>query len=311
MAKNIVFFTDSQADNRILPFRKDDFGETILRKLQEVLEFANKYNALLICGGDFVDRPYITYEFLIQIIQLFKKFRPDDPMLLVLGNHDLIGRNLLSYNRSALGILSEAGVIDIWTDPRYLEGFRLIPIPYTESHTPDLYKVNEPSIIVSHNMLIPFSAPYESIFLKDVVPMIKAKGNLILLGHYHSPFDIPIGGLRFINPGSLARVSRNPNEAKRIPQILLIRVQNGLYEVEYHKISCADSWEQIFEPQEISEKSEISMNLLDLKDFVYNSKVQSFNISEFIKSVAKENKISELILSEALKRVSDAELVFK
>ena len=136
-----VYFTDSQADDRILSNRKDKFEETILCKFKEIIDVANYNNCDIICGGDLLDRPYISYSFLGKLIDVLKFNK--NKFLLILGNHDIVGRNLESYERSGIGILEKSGVVTILSSSITKEGFSIVPIHYNETHKLEEYNTKE------------------------------------------------------------------------------------------------------------------------------------------------------------------------
>lgn len=304
-----LYFTDSQADDRPLSFRRDDFGNTILNKFQEIINVANSHMIDIYCGGDFLDRPYITYPFLNRMFMMFRGLNTN--FYLVLGNHDIVGRNLESYERSALGILENTGVIKILKDPIVKEGFKIQSIPFNEDHQIGLYDNSERTIIISHNMIVPDPVPFEHTHPIEITPRIQDKGSLVLSGHSHVPFDLTLpDGLRFINPGSLGRVSREPKEAERTPKFLFITLRDGSYRVEYIPVSCAPHFSTTFKAREEDKPFSI-LDLSDLKNIIHSTKAQAFSISEYVKKVASDRNINKDILEESLKRISEAETGFK
>ena len=55
------------------------------------------------------------------------------------------------------------------------------------------------------------------------------EADITLAGHYHNGFGIKkIDSKYFINPGSIVRVANKISEIKRIPEVILIEVNNKI-----------------------------------------------------------------------------------
>lgn len=303
-----VYFTDSQADDRVMSFRNDNFGDTVLKKLEEIIDYANSIDADLFCGGDFIDRPHISYPFLVRLFRVLCRLNKD--FYLVLGNHDIVGRNLESHERSAIGVLKEAGIIYV-LEPMIREGFKIVPIPFTETHTRDLYTSSERSIFISHNTVVPNDVMFEHLKPSDISPVIQDRGSFVLLGHIHEPFTAVSDGVSFINPGSIGRMSRDSGESQRTPAYLDITLGNGKYEIKEYKLKSAPDYKTVFKPVDKEIIRPNGIDLSDLKGMIHSAKAQAFNISEYIKMVASKKSIPPSVVEEALSRIAESETSFQ
>lgn len=296
-----IAFSDPHCDDKIKSFRKDDFSQSILLKIEELVTQSNNLNCDLYCLGDFIHSPFLSYSYLLKIIQILSKLKNN--FYLILGNHDIIGHNLESYKKTAIGILVEIKLVNILTS-KNIENFDIVPIHYKDSHTSDLYKTSNKSIILTHNMVLPFDSIFKSLHinvLDDVIPI----NSLCLIGHYHIPFTT-IKKSRYDCLGSTGRISRQINDAQRTPKYALITLNNGSYTIEYFNFKSALFWKDIF-IELINFNSEYAMDLSDIETFMKSMDSSSYNIKEIIKVASQKFNIDQRIENEAIFRIHKAE----
>ena len=108
---NFVFITDThgRANNPIS--RKDDFPQTVLSKIYWAVELANKHEAPLLHGGDWLQRPDVSPTFISHLAKILMKAKYG--VYSVLGNHDIYSYNQESFWRSPLSILVNCGIINL------------------------------------------------------------------------------------------------------------------------------------------------------------------------------------------------------
>ena len=68
-----IYFTDTHYGCRPLT-RKDNYNESILKKLEWIFNFAKKNNCIVLHGGDLFDKPNISLTDLIPLVNLFRKY---------------------------------------------------------------------------------------------------------------------------------------------------------------------------------------------------------------------------------------------
>lgn len=92
--------------------RVDDFSQTVLNKLSETIEYANKHNLLIICLGDLFEKPEDNdISALTKLIKVLKKAKH---FISAVGNHDLNEYKLMDHN--PLKMLSETNIIELMED---------------------------------------------------------------------------------------------------------------------------------------------------------------------------------------------------
>lgn len=92
--------------------RLDDYSQTILNKLTESIDYANKNNLLIIILGDLFEEWKEETEAITKLIRVLKKAKYK--IISAVGNHDINEHKLTDKN--PLKMLEEAGIIDLMED---------------------------------------------------------------------------------------------------------------------------------------------------------------------------------------------------
>ncbi|HOA81373.1 MAG TPA: metallophosphoesterase, partial [Defluviitaleaceae bacterium] len=105
-----VFFTDPHIKGVNPKARKDNFPETILKKIEEVHSIASNVGAVAeLCGGDLYDRADVAESVVIKSNRVLIKSPVN--IYSVIGNHDEYGYNPETVERAMIGVTESAGVI--------------------------------------------------------------------------------------------------------------------------------------------------------------------------------------------------------
>ena len=239
----VLFFTDPHVRISNPRSRKDNFVETILKKLEYVGKLGDIMNVdAFVCGGDWLDRPDIPYSMLGQFIGVMTKF--GRPIYTVIGNHEEYGYNPDTHSRTALVALTSAGILTRLssTDPALIgdniaitgadahskldKGFRTedyVVCPRVEGRT---------NIRVVHGYLKD-GPEFNRIPSTDISDILDTQADVILTGHEHSGYGvIHRSGKTFCNPGALARVSASVGDVNLEVKVALVTVDMGEVTVE-------------------------------------------------------------------------------
>lgn len=242
-----IFMTDTHGRTNSPASRKDDFPNTILRKIEWCIKYANDNDAYVLHGGDWVNRPDTAATFIAKmsgILDCAKK-----PVIGVLGNHDIYGYNPQSFVRTPLSIVEACQSISIIKDSEvvnfydgevevFVSGSSSTSLIDRNGRTDEYYTprrdvpkaANEIRIHIVHGFLTnkdwPDGVPYTKI--NDI---LDTDADILLTGHEHTGFGIyPTGrGSVFCNPGALGRVSAAVGDVNRSVCIAEIDVfcENG------------------------------------------------------------------------------------
>lgn len=95
--------------------RRDNFAQTMERKLRFILDLARQSPPLIV-AGDFLDVARSDQELEQWLIGLLREYRVE--IICVPGQHELPDHSLAQYKRSSLAVLEAAGVIWVLTKDR-------------------------------------------------------------------------------------------------------------------------------------------------------------------------------------------------
>lgn len=309
--KKILFFTDTHLQEVPISSRKDNYFESIIRKIEEIKDIANSENVdYVLFGGDFFSKPSPSDEVIISLIQILKKFN-SRPIITILGNHDIEGRNPDTYNRKAVKILEEAHLIKVLKDgenyPPFDTEIEIQGVNYKNGvdSNPDLLKVEKKRkglilIQMVHSYVLPFKTNFQTLSLEEVANITEA--DIILIGHYHDGFgERRVNGKIFISPGSIARDSIN--QFNRIPQVVLIKIDGSKIDIEFIKLK------NVLKKEEIESK-----DMKEIEDFIFNDffqtlqgkEIDSFEPEKIIDEILKDENVDQEVKKEVLKRYEEA-----
>jgi len=266
--------------------------------MSELVQAGNTHLCDIYCGGDFVDSPYLGHSFIVKLIDILRGFR--HTLYLTLGNHDILGRNLDTYKYTTVGILEKAKVLKIFNkdEIRTAGNYQLRSNPYNETDSVESYQFSTPTILISHNMLIPFTAPYTHIHTDSILPFMN---NLIVLcGHYHPPFSISntANNVHILNPGSTGRVSRGDGQ-NRIPQYFLCEVDGMSFKHTAINYASAKPWSEVF-----IEADETNSGILDIKTGIEELMIDGLSMTDVIKKYGQSIGATPVIVDECVRRVN-------
>lgn len=309
--KKILFFTDTHLQEIPISSRKDNYLESIIKKIEEIKDIANNENVdYVLFGGDFFSKPSPSDEVIIKLIQILKKFN-SRPIITILGNHDIEGRNPDTYNRKAVKILEEAHLVKVLKEgenyPPFNTEIEIQGVNYKNGvdFDPNLLKVEKKRkglvlIQMVHSYVLPFKTYFQTISLEELSKITEA--DIILIGHYHDGFgERKVNGKIFICPGSIARDSIN--QFNRIPQVVLIKIDGSKIETQFIKLK------NVLKKEEIESKEIKEIENFIFKDFfqsLQGKNIESFEPEKIIDEILKDENVDQEIKDEVLKRYEEA-----
>ena len=245
-----LFFTDVHDTMKAPSYRKDNYHETVLKKLAWIGDYASEYDYdFCVCGGDLFDTPGVSNATISSVAKCIRNHF-GIPLFAIAGNHDLYGNNSYNIAQTAFGVLSKTGVIKNLCDPDEMECVwrdekgQIVRIIGVESRvgiddTPDAYLLKDMEkpegevwILVIHGMLREQkSSIFKSTGIRDI---ITTKADIILSGHDHGGFPIlHQDGKIFANPGALLRVTTATSDVNLDVKIVSVQVEPGEISVDY------------------------------------------------------------------------------
>ena len=193
--------------------RTDDFFEALKKKIDFILDLSKEHDYLILIAGDLGHKPQWPNWLLEWAIQKFE----GQKIICIPGQHDLPNHRLDLWQKSGIGVLHAAGVIDLIgidgnmlpTEPIY--NFIIHPFPYSfEIKSLDWNKYKKPVVplvAITHQMILESKplwpgqeAPKGNSLLKKF-----PEYRLILSGDNHNAFTVEYEGRLLVNPGSIMR----------------------------------------------------------------------------------------------------------
>lgn len=228
---------DVHADDRTPRMRKDNYLRSTAQELMSAFQVARerRVHAVYLLGDLFnrMDPQGICRNLMITILQVDENGEPwPFDVYAAIGNHD-IRSSYAHLPNSALGTLMQAGAVKIVDqEPELGVAFA----HWTNGVESDLasgllaHKLKTRAVVwIAHaNITLgPFPASY--VLLRDLC--LNDQARLVLAGHIHDRMEgvRERDGLKFVNPGSLCRIS----PTKDIPQVAYIEYALDGSRVDY------------------------------------------------------------------------------
>lgn len=221
--------------------RSDDYAETTLRKLSQLIRFCNDKGSTLLIPGDLLDKPDLPIWYINRVIDILNDM--NNPIYCIAGNHDLKYHNVENLFESGLWTISEAvdklslvkgtAELDEYT---WLHGFNFGCDPqYVIYHE----KYN---ILMLHTPIFEKEVPW---FMQDAMTADQ------LITKYPD-FDLYITGDvhvttitdKVVNTGSMMRSTKAQKEHK--PCFVTVDTESGEKEITYFDIE-EDVWKLEFD----------------------------------------------------------------
>ncbi len=228
--KGVAFIGDPHLEARQPGFRKDNYAETILRKLDWILANCRRQNWLPVFLGDFFERPRDNPNRLI--VRLMDLLSLQDSVG-IYGNHDcsepvLTDDDSLSVllRGSRLRLISAMQLAAIQMESKtVLIGGSSYREPLPSSFTSPVAANAAYVCWVTHHDLVDSENPHAKIGVRPkAIPGIDA----VINGHLHRQQEERVcGGTRWLVPGNVSRRSRHEAATTQRPQFLLLALYMG------------------------------------------------------------------------------------
>lgn len=311
--------------------RKDNWEETYANKILEIREIAKKHNVKAILhGGDFFSKHKYDTEFLAKVLNMWghKNYNEklleegvivggtnEAPIITPIGNHDLLGSSLKSYEKTSLCFLESIGFVTIANKERPLV-FKEndFSVAITGGHYElDMDETKEPYLIhekqgdyhihIVHGMLTDHKWP-DGVPHTTLDEVLHTKADLTIAGHDHKGFPLfEHEGKLFVNPGSPVRMGTD--EIKRKPKVMLIEVDEEGIKTRYVYLKSAKPGEEVLDLTEKENKERKSNTLKDIKERIQENAKTGSSINDIIKSIAEDSDIDEDVAQSAIDKVAD------
>ncbi len=247
----LLVIGDPHLEGRVPGFRKDDYPQTILKKLRWCLNRAKKDKLLPVILGDLFQLPRDNPNWLL--VELLEMF--DCEIIGIYGNHD-VHENQIDENDS-LSVLAGAGRLKLLDEHQNFQGNfngRDVFIGGTPwgQHLPDSVEMSVGSIkrkkdssnqatlgfsnpdlgaddplviwLCHHDLIVPGYEQAGKIKISDQLGI-----DILINGHIHRRLDEVIAGkTKIITPGNISRRKRSDVTREHVPSVLKIVIDPAI-----------------------------------------------------------------------------------
>jgi DNA repair exonuclease SbcCD nuclease subunit len=289
--------------------RHGDYFADCLSKLREIVLIAKQNNceAIFDCG-DLFETKNPAYNVIDSVADIIED--GGVPIYSLFGNHAMSYGHIENSGSTGLKHLQNRSKLFRYLD-RLTDDFKTYDIRgfdyyfgieeelkkgiyWQERNDDKIFK-----IAIIHAMITP-SKFFEKAFY--VLPeQIKTNANLIICGHYHTPFYKKVGNTEFVNIGCCGRL--NINEAKIEPSVLLLDTEKRNWEII--KLKSAKPANQIFDLEHYNTLKKEEKSIEDFINSLKSVNFQGMKLGEQIVKVGKENKVNQNVVDYLLEKINE------
>lgn len=346
VALRFLYFGDMHYRETAPENRIDNFVETQERKTAEIIQIGKDYKvSAFLQPGDLFDIPNPSTEFVSKIVRMWRDSNLQDitarmiegtltkdevidaiegyaPLIGIVGNHELFGRNLKILPKTAISLMQSMGLIQFATKENPIifkaEDGLTVAITGTHYHLDidkaghlDDYVVEEKlgdyHIHLVHGMLSDKSMG-SKITHTLVEHIAHTKADLTITGHDHIGFPLTeIDGKYFVNPGAPIRLSNDVKEMNRQPKVLLIDITkaNGL-QLKEIPLKSAEKGDVVLSREKIIARKKRESSIEEYKKAVRDAgKKKTTDIVEIIAELADSKDFPPELKQDLIDRISE------
>jgi DNA repair exonuclease SbcCD nuclease subunit len=240
-------------------FRKDNYRDAILKKLEWQGELAKKFGAMaMLRGGDFFHvkaANKTTYATSTAAAEVHRRYHC--PTFAMPGNHDMSNNDPASVPRQPIGLLLKSGLFHLLRDESFTDGTiktRVVGVEYTTDLAVDgladlVRKKPGDTYTIAFVHALASMAPEErvqSFFNENIFDyrdlVFEGCPDVYVFGHYHKDQGIQEHmGVKFVNLGAVSRGALTFENLERKPKVALIKANSQGIFVEEQIVPHADA----------------------------------------------------------------------
>jgi len=307
----IIFVGDVHLSERNPLARRDDYNEAILKKLEQVYALAleQKVSAVVFLGDMFhLKAPSKnSFKLVNRLVKYLRRFwRANIPVILLVGNHDLMYGDLASIPRQPIGILREMD--GIFTNLRLgAEGmdinltgldFSNEPMDKQLEYIQSIPRIAKYNVVCVHTNIVSGDTLFKEAGIK-LDEITNTNIDLIVNGHIHFPTIIGHNksDIIYVQPGAISRGTLDTENLSRDVNIVMIGFdENGIK----HKVIKLDiePAEKVFDLTKRRSEKEVSSKVESfvesLSQFA-NVKATGDDFISFLAQMDLDNNVKELV----------------
>jgi|AntRauTorckE6833_2_1112554.scaffolds.fasta_scaffold15198_3 putative phosphoesterase len=280
-----ILFADAHLRQTIPLNRKDDFLQSMWRKIDFISALQEKYDCPVLHAGDLFNH-WKTSPFLmtLAIQRMPKKFYS------VVGNHDLPQNNMEFIEKAGIRTLAVAGVVTLLESGNWNQN---------EFDQRAFFKIKNRTILVWHKFVYKKKEHWKSDIGGETAGGVLRKVtnhfdvDLILTGDNHEAFVETHKGSILVNPGSMMRITTKQIDFK--PRVYLWYADTNTVEPVYLPIEDnVFDMERVVEKEQRDDRMNAFVKSLDT-DWEGGSTIEN-NFEIFFRANKTEQEIQTLVL---------------
>lgn len=282
---NLVVITDLHISAGRPAGRLGDFASDVDTKLLEVVEIVREVKAhAVLCAGDVFHNPVPALSAVDRFIDFLDFIEWLDARFITIpGSHDLIGNNLDTLSRTAIGLLNRLGKLELLssvTDSVVAVGDLTVGIPGNVAHDIELV----------HESVVPKPDFGVYTLLSDYGTGAK----VVVVGHVHGGYPLEtIGETTFVCPGSLVRTIAQQSELTRRPRLAIIHEDCS---VEWREIKSAKPGGEVLAPPVVSPEVDFAGIVREWASV----SIEEVDAETLLREVAAQEQVPQEVVDYAL-----------
>jgi DNA repair exonuclease SbcCD nuclease subunit len=293
-----LFVTDNHLTKATPKYRTDGFYAQIMAKWAETYQVAAERGVdFVMNGGDIWHNPNPDMQVIIDAMKCVNV-----KTYVCCGNHDFKSDSWATLaDTTALGLMEYTKHIIIPKEDVVIEeGGKKVLIRFCHYFTkddPDRFVVKNFHdyalvIMVVHDALVNETMKFKHLLVDD----LSVDADVVLSGHWHIPFKHQGKKTLFINPGSMTRLTRLPQDMERMPQMVYLEFDEQGFRYEMVPFKTALPWQEVFKTEQIIQDVADEKNLAEEFMGKIQASIGALNVEETIEQVAAEHSVSVKIL---------------
>jgi len=283
---NLVVITDLHISAGRPVGRLGDFASDVDVKLREVVKIVREVGAeVVLCAGDVFHHPVPALSAVDRFIDFLDLL--DTRFITIPGSHDLIGNNLDVLNRTAIGLLSRLGKLELLssvTNDVTDVGDITVGIPGDVAHDIELV----------HGLILPKPDLFGDFTL---VGEYNTCAQIVVVGHVHNGYDLTtVDHTTFVCPGSLVRTIAQQSELERRPRLAIIHEDYPDMRVEWREIKSAKPGNEVLAPPVVSPEVDFAGIVQEWASVG----IEEVDVEALLREVAAQEQVPEKVVDYAL-----------
>lgn len=319
-----VWATDPHVADQSPVSRTDNWCETVLGKIQQVLDIAEQRNALgVIWGGDIfhIKQPdRNSHRVVNRLASILKKCRVQSYSNI--GNHDVKFSDYEFLGESALESLFVSGAMVRLYDEHEVffndEKYKFVGIPYHgRRYDLDRFRAltrgNSEKLICCAHLLASGTTSNmfdkEDVIKYDDLPKLGPEVDIWMFGHWHKNQGVTTlsNGAKVVNIGSLSRGALSIDNVDRIPSCAVLNlVENSGFEVEVVPLNVKPA-EEVFDIEKRIETERRDLKMTEFVDRIKSSLGKDKERLSFTDTISNMKDLPEAVQERALHYMQLAE----